>query len=114
MNTSAAPPLFDRQAALHRLDGDLELFEMLIDVFQQDSVQLLRELDAAVSSGDFRAAERAAHSLKGLAANFEAAPACEAAYAVEQAAHGADDIDNLPTAIQDLQLRFCQLSEALR
>jgi HPt (histidine-containing phosphotransfer) domain-containing protein len=111
---AAEPRLFDRQAALRRLDGDVELFEMLVEVFLQDSVQLLGELEDAAACGDLRSVERAAHSLKGLAANFDATQARDAAFALELAAHDKAHASGLVSAIQDLQVRFSQLREALQ
>jgi HPt (histidine-containing phosphotransfer) domain-containing protein len=113
-STTAAPRLFDRKAALHRLDGDVELFEMLVGVFLQDSVQLLNELEEAAANGDLKTVERSAHSLKGLAANFDAVQARDAAFVLEQAARGTKDAGRLAPAIQDLQVHFVQLREALQ
>jgi HPt (histidine-containing phosphotransfer) domain-containing protein len=113
-STTAAPRLFDRKAALHRLDGDVELFEMLVGVFLQDSVQLLNELEEAAANGDLKTVERSAHSLKGLAANFDAVQARDAAFVLEQAARGTKDAGHLAPAIQDLQVHFVQLREALQ
>jgi HPt (histidine-containing phosphotransfer) domain-containing protein len=78
------------QAALERLDGDVDLLSMLITVYQEDSVELLERLKAAVAERDRANAERAAHSLKGLASNFDGFPAVEAALAIETAARQAD------------------------
>ncbi len=113
-SSTATPRLFDRKAALHRLDGDVELFEMLVSVFLQDSVQLLNELEEAAAGGNLKAVERAAHSLKGLAANFDAIKARDAAYVLEQAARGTANAGSLAPAIQDLQVHFSQLREALQ
>jgi HPt (histidine-containing phosphotransfer) domain-containing protein len=80
---NAAKALFNADAALERLDGDQELFAMLITVFQQDSVLLFEQLSSGISSGNLSQVERAAHSLKGLAANFDAQEAAEVAYGIE-------------------------------
>ena len=77
-------------AALERLDGDRELLATLIAVFHEDSVELLIRLATAVEQRDAARAERAAHSLKGLAANFDGFPAVEAARVIEEAARQAD------------------------
>jgi two-component system, sensor histidine kinase and response regulator len=77
---------FDAASALERLDGDAELFDALIDVFRQDSIELFQQLSASLAAGNLREMERAAHSLKGLAANFDAKQATEAAFCIEEAA----------------------------
>ena len=78
------------RAALERLDGDAELLSMLIAVYLEDSVELLARLAVAIDQRDAAGAERAAHSLKGLASNFDAFPAVEAALVIETAARQGD------------------------
>lgn len=85
--TSAAA-VYDRRSALERLGGDEQLFRELAAYFLEDSETLLRDLDAAAAAGDWPTVRRHAHSLKGLAANFSAKPATEAARELEQAAEG--------------------------
>ena len=78
------PPCFDAAAALERLDGDRDLFTMLVEVFHQDSTELYERLSTSLAAGNLPEAERAAHSLKGLAANFDAKDAAEAALRIEE------------------------------
>lgn len=99
-------------AALDRLDGDRELLRMLIKIFHEDSVVMLEKLRSATRNRDAREAERNAHSLKGLSANFDGFPAVEAALVVEGAARQGDwqpIIDGLP----DLERQIQRLREAL-
>lgn len=63
---------------------------MLIAVYLEDSVELLARLGAAMEIRDAPSAERAAHSLKGLASNFDAFSTVEAALAIETAARQGD------------------------
>jgi HPt (histidine-containing phosphotransfer) domain-containing protein len=107
-----AEPVFDRCAALERLDGDEDLFTMLLAVYREDSGQLLEQLAAAMRRGDLREIERAAHSLKGLAANFEAIPARDAAFTVEQSARCGNRAMLVPT-IRELEVQFARLRRAL-
>lgn len=74
------------RAALERLDGDRDLLGMLIAVYLEDSVELETRLGGAVKQQDAAGAERAAHSLKGLAANFDGFLAVDAAFTIEEAA----------------------------
>ncbi|QDT74463.1 Hpt domain-containing protein [Lacipirellula limnantheis] len=83
---STETPVCNLNAALERLDGDADLLVMLIAVYREDSAGLLTRLSDAVRDRDAAAAERAAHSLKGLAANFDGFPAVEAALVIETAA----------------------------
>jgi HPt (histidine-containing phosphotransfer) domain-containing protein len=110
--TALAEPPINLQAALERLDGDEELFAMLITVFRQDCRNLIQQLASATARGDLREIERAAHSIKGLAANFEATKARDAALAIEQSAR-AGNRALIPSAIRELELHLARLSEAL-
>jgi HPt (histidine-containing phosphotransfer) domain-containing protein len=109
---SPAKALFDADAALERLDGDQELFAMLITVFQQDSVKLFEMLSSGIASGNLSQVERAAHSLKGLAANFDAKEATEVAYGIEAMAR-AGVTSGLERRCHELQAQLEKLRNAL-
>lgn len=94
-------------AALERLDGDADLLSMLITVYQEDSVELLTQLNVAIGERNMLSAERAAHSLKGLASNFDGFRSVEAAFIIETAARQGDwpAIDaGLPRLEQEVSL----------
>jgi HPt (histidine-containing phosphotransfer) domain-containing protein len=104
-------------AALERLDGDADLLSMLITVYQEDSVELLSRLGAAISARDAAGAERAAHSLKGLASNFDGFPAVEAALLIETAARQGDwaaTTAGLPTLEQEVSRLQQALADSQR
>ena len=103
---------FDAAAALERLDGDEELFAALIEVFHQDSAELLERLSANLAEGNLREVERAAHSLKGLTANFDARRATEAAFQIEQMARGGAASGYEPR-VQELGRQIAELRTAL-
>jgi HPt (histidine-containing phosphotransfer) domain-containing protein len=100
---------FDAAAALDRLDGDRDLFAMLIEVFHQDSAEIYQRLSASLAAGNLPEAERAAHSLKGLAANFDAKDAAEAALHIEEmtrrgATHGIEPrLEALAARLEELR-----------
>jgi HPt (histidine-containing phosphotransfer) domain-containing protein len=105
-------PTCNLAAALERLDGDDQLLLMLIAVFREDSGDLLGRLRAAVERRDAAEAERAAHSLKGLASNFDGAAAVEAALVIETASRRREwpaVTDGLPT----LEREVAKLRQAL-
>jgi len=108
----ASQKLFDADAALQRLEGDVELFRMLRKIFHEDSVDLYGKLSAALTAGDLALVERAAHSLKGLAANFEANAATEAALGIEEAAR-ARQPQGLEPCVKELGLQLERLRQAL-
>jgi len=109
---SSQAPLFNPSAALERLDGDAELFAMLVSMYHQDSSELVERLNAALKHGDLTAVERAAHSLKGLAANLDALRAKEAASTVEACARSGD-LAGATLAAHDLHLQLQRLANAL-
>jgi HPt (histidine-containing phosphotransfer) domain-containing protein len=109
---SEQPQVFDPQAMLDRLDGDRELASMLVEVYRQDCTQLLSDLSAGLETGNLSEVVRAAHSLKGLAANFEAIEASQVAATVEKMAH-AGDMSGAARGVPQLQLHLSELRTAL-
>ena len=65
--------IFDLEGSLQRMGGDRRLFSDLTDYFFADAPPLVERIAAALEQGDAGQLERAAHSVKGLAANFGAA-----------------------------------------
>jgi two-component system sensor histidine kinase/response regulator len=84
MNDPVRESGLDRQFALSRVGGDVELLKEIAVVFLADYPNSLREIRAAIDSGDPILLERAAHSLKGSVANFGARDAVASALRLEQ------------------------------
>ncbi|HHL40196.1 MAG TPA: response regulator [Deltaproteobacteria bacterium] len=76
-------PVLDREAAMERVEGDMELLREVIGLFVEDYPGLLDELREAVAAGDGGRIERAAHRLKGSVDNLGAVAAVEAAARLE-------------------------------
>lgn len=85
-SASGSGPLFDKPSALERLGGDEQLFQELITYFCEDAETLLDNIQSSAKKEDWPSVRVAAHSLKGLAANFSAFPATEASRQLEDAA----------------------------
>jgi len=82
-------PLSDRldlEQSLARLGGDEELLLDIIDFYIEDYPGLLSRMEEALSTKKTTALERAAHSMKGLSANFDATQAVKIAGLIEEAA----------------------------
>ena len=62
---------FDRAAALARVEGDEELLQELLEIFEDDCPRLLQEIQQALQEGDTTRAAQTAHTLKGAAGNLE-------------------------------------------
>jgi two-component system, sensor histidine kinase and response regulator len=73
----------DRASLLERVEGDQELLNEIIHLFQENAPRLLTALRNALQNGDMAALERCAHSLKGAASNLSANAAAAAALQLE-------------------------------
>jgi HPt (histidine-containing phosphotransfer) domain-containing protein len=69
---SAKLVIFDLSGTLRRLGGDTNLLSDLVQLYQEDSPELLRRLRTGIESHQTEEVRHAAHSLRGLAANFGA------------------------------------------
>jgi signal transduction histidine kinase/DNA-binding response OmpR family regulator/streptogramin lyase len=82
--------VFDKDAALARVDGDERLLADMIAVFFDDYPRQIAALREAVSKQDPKSLERAAHSLRGALSNFGGTAAAEIAQDVERIARSGD------------------------
>jgi CheY-like chemotaxis protein len=105
--------VIDVESALKRLAGDADLFRELADMFAEDAPKLVEALETAIAEGRGSAVQRAAHSLKGLAANFGAAPMVAVAQEVELAGKR-EEIEIARGKLAELKQRLSTLQEALR
>jgi CheY-like chemotaxis protein len=106
------PPTFDLAAVLDRMGGDEELLREVMRYFLEDAPNLMVKIKESVESGDASELERAAHSLKGLAANFSAAATVDAAYRLEQLGRAGKAAGAGPL-VQQMERALTKLSEAL-
>ncbi|HET6327248.1 MAG TPA: Hpt domain-containing protein, partial [Planctomycetaceae bacterium] len=60
-------PVFDRQMALERINGEEQLLDEVIQLFLSDAPSRLAEVRASLEQGDPKRLQIAAHSLKGAA-----------------------------------------------
>ena len=78
-------PAIDFAAIMRRLENDRELFRNFVDIFDEDATKLLKSILSAAACADLAAIRRAAHALRGLAANFNAKELAETAGRLELA-----------------------------
>jgi HPt (histidine-containing phosphotransfer) domain-containing protein len=71
---------------LDRLGGDEELMHALIHVFLEDGPALVSRIRIGRDSGNAQAIHHAAHSLRGLASNFDANHVITPAFKLERMA----------------------------
>jgi HPt (histidine-containing phosphotransfer) domain-containing protein len=82
--------MLDITVALERVGGDEELLKEVAQLFLEDYPQSVEAIEQALAKGDARGVERAAHTLKGAAANFGVPPVVDAACAMEQSGRRGD------------------------
>jgi two-component system, sensor histidine kinase and response regulator len=106
----------DLQATLRRCGGDEQLVREMTGFFLEDAPRLLADIEAGLAGDDLDLARRAAHSLKGLASNFDAEPVISAALTLEAAAESGEnalaDKARVPL-VEETDHLIAALSEAL-
>jgi HPt (histidine-containing phosphotransfer) domain-containing protein len=95
------------------LGGDRQLFVDIVGIFLEDAPAILDQAAAALAEGDSEAVARAAHTLRGMAANFAAESAVAAAYAIESHARS-HRLENAAGCFGNLKQQVEALQAALR
>ncbi|WP_145115137.1 response regulator [Botrimarina mediterranea] len=98
LDNPSPTPAADLPTALARLRDDKGLLCDMIGFFLEDSPRLRETLRESHQAGDYATLHRTAHSLKGLAANFDAHAAIEAARDLEDAAKN-EEADAIPALL---------------
>ena len=105
--------VINEELALSRMGGDKRLLGQLAEFFLVDAPSLLDELDAALLARNADGVRHAAHSLKGLGANFEALDLVGTARQVEALSqHG--DLAGCQSLAPQLHEEHDQVIEALQ
>src|SRR4029079_7740049 len=77
--STSEPAVFDRDAALDRMDGDGDLLKELVGLFLDECPQRMAEIREVLTRRDAARLGQAAHTLKGSVGNFAARQAFEGA-----------------------------------
>jgi two-component system sensor histidine kinase/response regulator len=112
VEAAVVPPVFDLRQSLARLGGDMGLFRKLAEFFREDCPQLIQQIRDGLETGEPAAVERAAHSLKGLAASFSAEATVAAALRIEECGQVAD-LAGAASALVPLEAHAERLCQAL-
>jgi HPt (histidine-containing phosphotransfer) domain-containing protein len=83
-------PVVDKEDALGRLDGDVELWAEICAIWLDDAVNLLAAVHTALDARSADGLRRAAHALKGSSANVGALRVVAVARDVERDAPQSD------------------------
>ena len=99
--------------ALARVGGDRELLAEIVQLFIEDAPRHLEAVAVAIGGGNAEALRRAAHGLKGAAANFDAQPVVNVARELEEIARGGE-LDRASAALDRLRAETDRLVGTLR
>ena len=106
-------PIWDRTAALGRLDGDEELLSELMGMLLDQIDEGMVHLTEAIERGDAHEVEQTAHSLKGASANLGAERFRQCAFQLEQIGRSGNLSDAAPL-LAKLQEEAHLLRQAFR
>jgi len=106
-------PIWDRAAALKRLDGDEALLSELMDMLLNQIEEGIAHLAEAIARGDARGVEQTAHSLKGASASLGAERFRQCAFQLEQVGRSGD-LSDAADALTKLREEAWLLRQAFR
>ncbi len=114
-NAGATPPseeVFD-QRDFEAQAGDGDLMRELIDIFDEESGEMLARIETASEKGDAKALHEAAHALKGMIGNYGARQAFDKAKEIDSLAREGN-LARARAEIPRLQASIDRLRQALR
>lgn len=104
--------IYDQSGSLRRMGDDHELFQEMVALLRADAPRWFSVVTAAQREGDPQRLQQAAHTLKGLTANFGAGRAVAAAAELERLAKS-QQASGSPAAIAELEDALSELLAAL-
>jgi len=90
VRTEKMGPVLDREAALSRVGGDVDLLREVGALFLKECPSVVSDLRNAVTARDAQGIERQAHSIKGSVSTFGAGAAFKAALELESQGRNRD------------------------
>ena len=102
VSDSSDAPVLDRVALYEQVGDEADLLLKVIEMFRNDSVQVVAKLDAALASGDASEVQQGAHRIKGALLTLGGKAAAEVAMHLEHMGRdgdlsdGAGDADPAP------------------
>jgi two-component system, sensor histidine kinase and response regulator len=116
MNIDRVDPAINFSAIMLRLGNDMELFQSFVEIFDDESPKLLKNIYSGVADRDLNGVRRAAHALRGLAVNFDAKALVDAAAGLEYAEIDEDFecVKDFPDKLTDEVVRVREALSAYR
>ncbi|QDU75908.1 Signal transduction histidine-protein kinase BarA [Bremerella volcania] len=111
--SSHPTPIIDYAGAMKRLGNDAELFQEFIVYYDEDARQLVQQIEEAIQTKATGDLHRAAHNLKGLAANLGAQRVVNASYSLERIGKNGE-LAKAAEALRLLQSEMERLDAALQ
>ena|SRR5579863_3045867 len=112
MSASSDPRTCDLAAALKRMGNNVELLKKIVEFFREDSGRIVDALRRAIAAGDSAEVQQAAHSLRGLIANFSAEAATHVALQLELMAQSGD-LAAAPERLGELEQELSRLDASI-
>jgi HPt (histidine-containing phosphotransfer) domain-containing protein len=109
---SALAEFLNLPELLERVEGDEDLLQELLALFQEDLPGSREALQAAIAGGDLGEIERAAHRLKGMLANLSARGTASFAAEIESEAR-AGNAQKIPELLSTFEPQIAAFSAAL-
>ena len=104
--------LIDTEDLMARIDGDMELLCELVELFNEDSENLINELHKSITNNDIQRIERYAHTIKSSVGNFSKGKAFEEARKLEFMARE-NKLENVMEAFTTLKKEIDKVKTAL-
>jgi HPt (histidine-containing phosphotransfer) domain-containing protein len=104
--------VFNEKELLDRIDNDWEFLGETVQMLSSDGPALMDEIRRAADASDAAALGRAAHTLKGMVANFCSPTTHACAFEVEKMGRNGD-LSSAPAAVKTLEARLMVLIASL-
>jgi CheY-like chemotaxis protein/HPt (histidine-containing phosphotransfer) domain-containing protein len=115
-DTSSGEPsnnLIDKEDAIERVNGDMELLKEIVELFIDTCPRLLSEVNTAISQGDNKTLEREAHTIKSVIGNFSKHDAYDAAFKLERMG-ASGELSKAEETYKELEEEIERLTPALK
>src|SRR6185436_2225656 len=104
--------VFDEKELLDRIDNDWEFLGETVQMLNSDGPALMDEIRRAADASDAAALGRAAHTLKGMIANFCSPQTHQCAFEVEKMGRSGD-LSSAQESVKALESRLMILIASL-
>lgn len=112
VGTDESAPILDRESALSRVGGDVDLLREVGVLFLKECPSAVTDLREAVAARDAENIEKKAHSIKGSVSTFGSGPPFQAALVLERQGRSRD-LSDVESNLQQFETALAQLCSEL-